>query len=179
MSDKAREGGINIRIWESVGGFFMSVWEHGVPGLAFFSWCSNGSCATITLAFALVALLYQGNFHRHICNEQQKLVFCTMILCSYWVGTRKYQTYRMARTNDLFIQTASRESVMASMKSGRAFPKMLRKLSQINLICQMSFIGGFTICFILVCEYAWIKDQQVHMQVLKDQVLVILPLLYF
>lgn len=46
-----------IRVWESVWGFYMRVWEHGAPGLALLSRYSDRSCATITLAFASVALL--------------------------------------------------------------------------------------------------------------------------
>lgn len=82
LDRQSKRGEINIRIWESVWGFFMPVWEHGVPGLALYSRCSDGSCATITLAFASVALLRWGHRHRWICSKQQKLVFRIMILYS-------------------------------------------------------------------------------------------------
>lgn len=138
----------------------MPVWEHGAPGLAFLSRYSDGSCATITLAFASVALLWQGNLHWHICSKQQKPIFCITILCSYWVGARKHRTPKMTKMNDLFIQTVSSKSITASMKSRKTFPKIFRKLSQVTLIHQMLLSVRFTPPFRFdICEHVWIKDQ--------------------
>lgn len=117
---------INIRIWEFFWGLSMVMWRLGAPGLAFPSWYSDGSCATIIQAFALIALLWQDYLCRHICSRKQKQISCIMILWLYWVGTRKHWICKRRKRMDLFLQWTSYESTLASVKNRRAFPKLFR-----------------------------------------------------
>lgn len=121
-----KESEINIRIWEFFWGLSMVMWRFGVPGLAFPSWYSDGSCATIIQACASIALLWQEYMCSHICSKKQKRISCIMILWLYWVGTRKHRIRKRTERIDSFMQWSSYESILASVKNRRAFPKLFR-----------------------------------------------------
>lgn len=128
----------------------MPVWEHGAPGLAFLSRHSDGSCATISLAFASVALLWQGHLHRHICSKQQKPIFCITVLCSYWVGEKNIKHLRWQKLITYLHRQCPVRASQPAWKAGH-FQRYLENFHRLHLYIRCCSVEDSPLHFILVC----------------------------